>query len=148
VADVTAVLDDLEINRADYFGYSLGGWIGFGMARYAPDRLHSLILGGAHPYAEDMQPFRDLMPRDPAAFLALIEKVFGRDMTPVVRVDLMANDLDALLVLTQDRTSLARPANNVSAVFAVFRRNRFTLAPNARMPSGPGQRNILSGTGM
>jgi pimeloyl-ACP methyl ester carboxylesterase len=107
VADVTAVLDVLKINRADYFGYSLGGWIGFGMAKYAPDRLHSLILGGAHPYAEDMQPFRDLMPRDPAAFLALIEKVFGRYMTPVVRADLMANDLDALLVLTQDRTSLA-----------------------------------------
>jgi pimeloyl-ACP methyl ester carboxylesterase len=103
---VTAVLDDLEINRADYFGYSLGGWIGFGLARYAPDRLHSLILGGAHPYAADMQPFRDLMPRDPAAFLALIEKVFGPYMTPLVRADLMANDLDALLVLTQDRTSL------------------------------------------
>jgi pimeloyl-ACP methyl ester carboxylesterase len=107
VADVTAVLDDLRITRANYFGYSMGGWIGFGLAKYAPNRFHSLILGGAHPYAEDMQAFRDLMPREPAAFLTLIEKVFGPHMTPAVRADLMANDLDALLALTQDRTSLA-----------------------------------------
>jgi pimeloyl-ACP methyl ester carboxylesterase len=107
VADVTAVLDGLEINRADYFGYSLGGWIGFGLAKYAPGRLRSLVIGGAHPYAEDMQSFRNLIPRDTLAFLTLIEKVFGRYMTPEVRADLMENDLDALLALMQDRTSLA-----------------------------------------
>ena len=39
VGDVTAVLDDLEIRRADYFGYSMGGWIGFGLAKHAPVRL-------------------------------------------------------------------------------------------------------------
>ena len=107
VADVTAVLDNLEINRANYFGYSMGGWIGFGLAKYVPNRFYSLILGGAHPYDEDMKPFRDLMPREPAAFLALVEKVFGPFLTPVVRDDLLANDFDALLALTQDRASLA-----------------------------------------
>jgi pimeloyl-ACP methyl ester carboxylesterase len=106
-ADVTAVLDDLRISQANYFGYSMGGWIGFGLTKYVPSRFHSMILGGAHPYAEDMQAFRDLMPREPTAFLALAEKVFGAHMTPTVRADLMANDLDALLALTQDRTSLA-----------------------------------------
>ncbi len=107
VADVTAVLDDLKIDQANYMGFSMGGWIGFGLAKYAPGRTHSLILGGAHPYAEDMQPFRDLAPRDPTAFLASIKKVFGPHMTPAVLADLMANDLDALLALTQDRPSLA-----------------------------------------
>jgi pimeloyl-ACP methyl ester carboxylesterase len=41
-ADVVAVLDDLGIDRAHYFGYSLGGWIGFGLAKYAP-RTHPLV---------------------------------------------------------------------------------------------------------
>lgn len=82
VGDVTAVLDDLGIGQTDYFGYSLGGWIGFGLARCAPLRLRSLILGGAHPYAENMQVFRDMMPQDPGAFIAMLEKVFGPHMTP------------------------------------------------------------------
>lgn len=107
VADVTAVLDDLMIGHASYLGYSMGGWIGFGLAKHSPGRFLSLVLGGAHPYPENMQAFRDLMPREPTAFLALVEKVFGPHMTPAVRADLMANDLDALLALTQDRTSLA-----------------------------------------
>ena len=107
VGDVTAVLDDLGIGQTDYFGYSLGGWIGFGLARCAPLRLRSLILGGAHPYAENMQVFRDMMPQDPGAFIAMLEKVFGPHMTPAIRARLLANDLKALLVLTQDRDSLA-----------------------------------------
>ena len=107
VADVTAVLDDLQIRQAHYLGYSLGGWIGFGIAKYAPERFHSLILGGAHPYAENMQAFRDLMPPEPAAFLALTERMYGRYMTPALRVRLLASDLKALAASTQDRTSLA-----------------------------------------
>ena len=107
VADVTAVLDDLDIRQTDYFGFSMGGWIGFGLVMYAPTRIRSLILGGAHPYAEDMQAFRDLMPQDPGAFITMLEKVFGPHMTPAIRARLLANDLKALLVLTQDRASLA-----------------------------------------
>ena len=33
VADITAVLADLDIPGAHYFGYSMGGKIGFAMAR-------------------------------------------------------------------------------------------------------------------
>ena len=51
VEDIVAVLDDLGIAKAHYFGYSMGGWIGFGVARYAPERFRSLIIGGAAPYA-------------------------------------------------------------------------------------------------
>ena len=58
-SDVIAVLDKLGIQKADYFGYSLGGWIGFDLAKRAPGRFRSFILGAAHPYAESMQPFRD-----------------------------------------------------------------------------------------
>jgi pimeloyl-ACP methyl ester carboxylesterase len=105
--DVTAVLDDLNIRQADYFGYSMGGWIGFGLAKHAPERVHSLILGGAHPYTEDMRPFRNLMVQGPEVFFASIETMFGPFMTAARRTELLANDLDAILVLTQDRLSLA-----------------------------------------
>jgi len=85
----------------------MGGWIGFGMAKYAPRRLLSLIVGGAHPYAESMQSYRDLMPQDPAAFIAAFETLFGPHMTPDYRAILLRNDLRALFALTQDRSSLA-----------------------------------------
>jgi pimeloyl-ACP methyl ester carboxylesterase len=120
VADVTAVLDDLKISQADFLGYSMGGWIGFGLATYAPQRLRSLILGGAHPYAEDMQAFRDLMPQEPAAFLALVERIYGPYTTPAIRAGLMANDLKALLALTQDRASLAHVLPTMSMPCLLF----------------------------
>jgi pimeloyl-ACP methyl ester carboxylesterase len=49
-ADVVAVLTDLGISRAHFFGYSLGGWIAFAMAQYAPEHVHALIIGGANPH--------------------------------------------------------------------------------------------------
>jgi pimeloyl-ACP methyl ester carboxylesterase len=106
-SDVEAVLDDMSIRKADYFGYSLGGWIGFWLARYAPHRFNSFIFGGAHPYAENMQPFRDLMPRSADAFATMVDQMFGSRLTPASRSRLLANDLDALRALTQDRVSNA-----------------------------------------
>ena len=106
-SDVVAILDALGILQVDYFGYSLGGWIGFGLAKHAPDRCRSFILGGAHPYAEAMQPFREFMPHDHAAFAAVVDQVFGRGLTPAMRTRMLANDLDALRALTQDRESNA-----------------------------------------
>ena len=50
VADVTAIMDDLGIERAVYMGYSLGGRAGFGVAKYAPERFDAIIIGGMHPY--------------------------------------------------------------------------------------------------
>jgi pimeloyl-ACP methyl ester carboxylesterase len=46
VRDIIGVLDDLGIVKAHYFGYSMGGRTGFGMAKYTPERLTSLIIGG------------------------------------------------------------------------------------------------------
>ena len=50
VGDVVAVLDALDIRSAHFWGYSMGGWIGFGMAKYAPTRIQALVIGGAHPF--------------------------------------------------------------------------------------------------
>lgn len=61
--DALALLDDLSIRKSDYFGYSLGGWIGFELAKLEPNQFNSFIFGGAHPYSENLQALRDLEPR-------------------------------------------------------------------------------------
>ena len=47
VADIVTVLDELNIAAAHYLGYSMGGWIGYGMAKHAPDRLVALADRGS-----------------------------------------------------------------------------------------------------
>src|SRR6185312_2521799 len=106
-SDVVSVLDDLDLAKADYLGYSMGGWIGFGLARYAPARFGSFIIGAAHPYAESMQPYRDRMPESQEAFAAIMEQWLGKLLTPTMRERLLKNDLKALRALTQDRVSIA-----------------------------------------
>jgi pimeloyl-ACP methyl ester carboxylesterase len=61
VADVTAVLDAVAIEMAHFRGYSMGGWIGFGMAKFAPRRVNALVIGGQHPFAHDQSGFRELV---------------------------------------------------------------------------------------
>ena len=45
-ADVLALLDRVEVERADYLGYSMGGRIGTLLALAHPVRIRSAILGG------------------------------------------------------------------------------------------------------
>ena len=53
VADIVAVLDELGIDKAHFFGYSLGTLNGWALAKYAPERFHSFIIGGDGPAADD-----------------------------------------------------------------------------------------------
>ena len=63
-SDVIAVLDDLAIDAAHVFGYSLGGWVVFELAANYSSRIRSIIVGGAHPYDEDLSPMRGFTPAD------------------------------------------------------------------------------------
>ena len=47
--DALAVLDALGIDRAHFWGYSMGGAIGLGLASNHLDRVISLIAGGVNP---------------------------------------------------------------------------------------------------
>ena len=106
-SDVLSVMDELGVQKADYFGYSLGGWIGFGLAKHALKRFGSFIFVASHPYAEDMQPFRALMPKDREALSVVLDQIFGGRLPPAMRARWLANDLDALRALTRDRESNA-----------------------------------------
>ena len=44
--DVLAVLDDLGIERAHFYGYSMGGRVGLALCKFAPERFSSMIIGG------------------------------------------------------------------------------------------------------
>jgi len=107
--DVVAVLDALDLRTAHFWGYSMGGWIGFGMAKYAPHRVAALVIGGSHPYGRTLRASRP-DGSDPQAF---IQDLFGRlgvqalDALPSNRrAELLANDFLALAAAQQDRPSL------------------------------------------
>ena len=59
VGEVLAVVDAEGIERAHYWGYSMGGWVGFGLGASATDRLVSLVLGGADPFQSDVGSIED-----------------------------------------------------------------------------------------
>ena len=63
-SDVIAVLDDLAIDSAHVFGYSLGGWVVFELAANCSSRVQSIVIGGAHPYDEDLSPMRGFTSTD------------------------------------------------------------------------------------
>ncbi len=50
VTDIAAVLNKLDIKHAHYMGYSMGGWMGYGITIYMPQRFKSLVIGGFGPF--------------------------------------------------------------------------------------------------
>ena len=77
----------------------MGGYVGFGIANYAPERFLSLIIGGADPYQEDTQgpgPFVEVLSQGMEAYTAAMEETFGTRVTPKLRAGWQANDIEAL----------------------------------------------------
>lgn len=54
VADHTAMLDELGIDRAHVIGVSWGARLGFAIGEYTPERVRSLVLCGNQPYEWDL----------------------------------------------------------------------------------------------
>ena len=101
VGDVTAVLHQQGIAAVDFMGYSFGAWVGFGMAKFAPYRLRSLILGGMHPYVRDPGPLQRRIDRFSSARDALAAGGRQGELIPGHVKDLFAeNDVAAMIALT------------------------------------------------
>ncbi|HET9588680.1 MAG TPA: alpha/beta hydrolase [Anaerolineales bacterium] len=49
--DVIAVLDELGLESCHFFGFSMGGRIGYWVALFHPARVRSLMVLGSNPYA-------------------------------------------------------------------------------------------------
>lgn len=102
VGDVTAVLDDLHVSKAHFFGYSMGGWMGFAIAKYAPERFQSLIIGGSDPYKPDPGSYDQrvqMLRKGLEAAIAFMEKRIG-SLSPQRRARILASDAEALAALT------------------------------------------------
>jgi pimeloyl-ACP methyl ester carboxylesterase len=52
--DLVAVLDELGVEVCHFFGFSMGGRIGYWVALYYPNRLATLMVLGSDPYAWDV----------------------------------------------------------------------------------------------
>jgi 2-succinyl-6-hydroxy-2,4-cyclohexadiene-1-carboxylate synthase len=53
VADLVALLDALQVERADVLGYSMGGRVALHLAAAAPDRVGALVLESSSPGIAD-----------------------------------------------------------------------------------------------
>lgn len=96
VGDVLAVLDAAGVEQVHYFGYSMGGRIGFALAGQAPERLLSLAIGGAHPYPDErFDAFKKVDGSDVDAFIAALEKVIDEKLPREMKLLLAGQDLRA-----------------------------------------------------
>lgn len=100
VADVVAVLDDVGVERAHFWGYSMGGGIGFYLAKWAPERFSSLALGGYHPFARPPNvAWSDLLRQGMEVWLAELERGMGPTSAKTRELRL-ACDAEALAAAT------------------------------------------------
>lgn len=100
VGDIVAVLDKLGVDKAHYFGYSMGGTIGWAVAKYAPERLLSLIIGGEAPEnydpVDDIAGIRELGAEGWGQMAADLSKSYGFQQPEIATV-YAANDIEAVV---------------------------------------------------
>ena len=89
---------DLAIPRAHYFGYSMGARIGFAIAKYAPERVRSLIIGGGSPYSQS-QAGPDRMLEALKQGAEAIPSHWDAPLPPSLQARLVRNDVEALIAL-------------------------------------------------
>ena len=106
VADVVTVLDALNIEKAHYLGYSMGGYMGWLIGKHAPDRFHSLIIGGSSPLEQDPDApdptidwFKSLFKQGNETVLTTYETMMGVEFPPEAKEVLMNNDPEALIAV-------------------------------------------------
>jgi pimeloyl-ACP methyl ester carboxylesterase len=110
VDDVIAVLDDVQVSQTYYLGYSMGGMIGFGLAKYYPQRMKSLIAGGVSPYNRDEPNAREQLleiyevaaEQGNEALIAQI-KAWAGSITPAYEARLRSADVQAGLAFLRWR---------------------------------------------
>jgi len=106
--DPVAVLDKLQVSKTHFLGYSMGGRIGFGAAKYASNRFNSFILGGTTP-SNINQPFTDsclrmlrlarahqILRKEKNAIIAYVKKELRMRTTPQLEARWVTNDTKAL----------------------------------------------------
>lgn len=103
-SDVVAVLDALGISKAHFWGYSMGGRIGFFLATYFAHRFHSFVLGGISPQfrleerLDAAVTVEALKSGGVEGQIAALERRAG-PLPPEQKARMLANDTEALLAV-------------------------------------------------
>lgn len=150
MADVKAVLTDLRIDRAHLFGYSMGGWIAFGMAVHFPELVQSLIVGGGHPYEDTLQTFSGVDGSDPDAFIVALEGFIGEKIADDARPIVLQNDLVALAAAAGYRRGFQKYLTSIDKPILLFvgdRDNRYALVQRAATELNAKQLVVLPAAG-
>ncbi len=105
-ADALAVMDALDLVKTHFWGYSMGGFIGFALGIHHAQRIRSLILGGTSPYSDTtdsslqdrplVKVFNAGIAEGPDAAVELMRELFGT-ITPQYEARLRTLDYQAML---------------------------------------------------
>jgi pimeloyl-ACP methyl ester carboxylesterase len=133
VDDVAAVLDSLDLRKASFWGYSMGGGIGFGILQAHPDRIGAIVIGGSSASAQDARTgLGHVDGRDPEAFVSALEKLFGANIAPAVKARLLASDTQALAAAAPVRPSLENILPAVATPSLLYVGERDVFFPKAQ----------------
>jgi len=119
--DFVAVLDALGISAADVVGYSMGGMIALAAALHHPARVKTAVVIAAHPFAQDMSPYRRAIVDGLEKWLAIVEAQ-GVRLSDASRRRILANDVQAL------RACVARDRPDASAALPAFQTPLLAIA--------------------
>jgi pimeloyl-ACP methyl ester carboxylesterase len=99
-SDVVSVLDAEGLPAVHFLGYSMGGVVGFALAKYAPSRVISLMSGGTYPNKRD-RAFAQASIEQLRPGPHTIPPMWGQPLSALMEARLLANDTDALIAMTE-----------------------------------------------
>lgn len=127
--DVIKVLDAEKIDKCHYMGYSMGGWIGFGLMTYFKERCDSFILNAVHPFENNLKFIQ-------SAVNTLDAWVETQEMSESYRSRLLANDKKALAAAVYNKRSDSSEAlTNVGMPCLIFAGEKDGLYKKAKRAS-------------
>ena len=157
--DVSAMMDDIGLAAANFFGYSFGGGVAFELAKRIPERLISIICGGCGarlPGKEMLEGQIAFYRAGPEAMLKIYEH--GGALTLRIKEHILANDSQALVAICRAmmaEKSLLEDVPRMEMPFLIFAGDKdFTFAgaketyemlPNASFIALPGLDHGLAG---
>jgi pimeloyl-ACP methyl ester carboxylesterase len=80
----------------------MGGTVGYAIAKYAPERFYSLIIGGQHPGARSREGSRKGFSKGMEVYLENIPNSPGLVVTDWYKTRRLANDHEALIACSID----------------------------------------------
>ena len=103
--DVIAVLDEIGIEKAHYFGNSRGGSMAFLMGKRFPERFLSFIIGSAQPFGKDApqlsDAFEDWLSKGIEHFVDMLELVLKIKLSDRHKGNFLRNSPDAMIAVSR-----------------------------------------------